>query len=234
MAVGQASSGVCTVSSWVVLAFAGPVHLGGAIPQSSLPCPIIQRPSVPQQGEVGLWLLQLQGPREVAASICCSLWEGGLVGVVDTLLQAYQEWSGLLRRQLLHTPATPLIPGSMTEGGLPCKYTGSPSGSRSDNTPTRLPSQASRVGLRPQDSLRCPGWAVAPSVQRRHLGPSQPSLISCSLTGPLGSLQVEAPLLRRRYYQEGTSPQGMDLSWTELLQGSSEGTNVPSGTFHLL
>ena len=121
----------------------------------------------------------------------------------------------------------------MMEGRLPCRYTWSPGGSRSGNTPTRLTSRASQVGLQPQDSLHCPGWAAAPSVQRRHLGPSQPSLISCSPTGPLGSLQVEAPLLRRRYHQEGTSPHGMDLSQTELLQGSSEGTNVPSGTFHL-
>ena len=41
------------------------------------------------------------------------------------------------------------------------------------------------------------------------------------------------PLLRRRYHQEGTSPEGMELCQTELLQGSSKGTNVPSGTFHL-
>ena len=178
MAVRQASSGVHTALLWVVLAFAGPVHLGGVIPQSSLLCPVIQHSSLPQGGEVGLWLHQLPGPWEVAASICCSLWEGGLVGVVGTLLQAYQEWSGLLRRQLLCTPATPLLPGSMMEGTLPCKYTGSPSGSRSGNTPTRLPSRASRVGLWLQDSLHCPGWAVVPSVQRRHPGPSQPSLIS--------------------------------------------------------
>ena len=178
MAVRQASSGVCTVLSWAALAFIGPVRLGGAIPQSSSLCPIIQHSSLPQGGEVGLWLLQLPGPQEVAASICCSLWEGGLEGVVGTLLQAYQEWSGHLRRQLLHTPATPLLPGSMTEGRLPCKYTRSPSGSRSGNTPTRLPSQAGRVGLWPQDSLCCPGWVVAPSVLRRHPGPSWPSLIS--------------------------------------------------------
>ena len=35
------------------------------------------------------------------------------------------------------------------------------------------------------------------------------------------------PLLRRRHYQEGTSPHGVDLSRTELLQRSSKGTNVP-------
>ena len=139
MAVRQASSGVCMALLWVVLAFVGPVHLGGAIPQSSSLCPIIQHSSLPQGGEVGLWLLQLLGPWEVAASICCSPQEGGLVGVVGTLLQVYQEWSGLLRRQSLHTPATPLLPGTMTEGRLPCKYTGSPSGSKSGNTPTRLP-----------------------------------------------------------------------------------------------
>ena len=178
MAVGQASSGACMASSWAVLAFAGSVCLGGVIPQSSSLCPIIQCSSLPQGGKVGLWLLRLPGPREAAASICCSLWEGGLVGVVGTLLQAYQEQSGLLRRQSLHTPMTPLLPGSMTEGRLPCKYTGSPSGSRSGNTPTRLPSRASRVGLWLQDSLRCPSWVAAPSVQRRHPGPSRPSLIS--------------------------------------------------------
>ena len=168
MAVSQTSSGVCTASSWVALAFTGPVHLGGVIPRSSSPCPVIQCSSLPQGGKVGPWLLWLPGPWEAAASICCSLWEGGLVGAVGTLLQAYQEWSGLLRRQSLHTPVTPLLPGSMTEGRLPCRYTRSPSGSRSGNTPTRLPSRAGRVGLRLQDSLRCPGWVVAPSVQRQH------------------------------------------------------------------
>ena len=166
MAVGQASSGACMASSWVALAFTGPVRLGGVIPQSSLLCPIIRHSSLLQGGKVRLWLLQLPGPREVAASICCSLWEGGLVGAVGNLLQAYQERSGLLRRQSLCTPATPVLPGSMTEGRLPCKYTGSPSGSRSGNTPTQLPSRASRVELRPQDSRRCPGWVAAPSVLR--------------------------------------------------------------------
>ena len=139
MAFRQALSGACMASSWAAVAFAGPVHLGGAIPQSSLPFPIIQRSSLPQHGEVGLWLLQLSGLREAAASICCNLLEGVLVGAVDTLLQAYQEWSGLLRRQSLHAPATPLLPGSMMEGGLPCKYTRSPIRSKSGNTPTRLP-----------------------------------------------------------------------------------------------
>ena len=66
---------------------------------------------------MGLCLLQLLGPREAAASICCSLWEGGLVGVVGTLLQAYQERSGLLRSQSLHTLVTPLLPGSMMREG---------------------------------------------------------------------------------------------------------------------
>ena len=178
MAVGQASSEACTASSWVVLVFTGPVCLGGAIPQSSLLCLVVWHSSLPQGGKVGLWLLQLPGPWEVAASICCSLWEGGLVGVVGNLLQAYQEWSGLLRRQSLHTPVTPLLPSSMTEGRLPCKYTRSPSGSRSGNTPTWLPSRASRVGLRLQDSCQCPGWAVAQSVLRQHPGPSRPNLIS--------------------------------------------------------
>ena len=178
MAVRQALSGACTALSWAALAFAGPVQLGEAILQSSLLCPVIQCSSLPQGGEVGLCLLQLLGPREAAASICCSLWEGGLVGVVGTLLQAYQERSGLLRSQSLHTLVTPLLPGSMMEGRLPCKYTGSPSGSRSGNTPTRLPSRASRVGLRLQDLLHCPGWVAVPSVQRLHPGPSQSSLIS--------------------------------------------------------
>ena len=155
-----------TQQSWAVLAFAGPVCLGGAIPQSSSPFPVIQHSSLPQRGEVGPWLLRLSGPREAAASICCSLWEAVLVGAVDTLLQVYRQWSGLLRRQSLRVPVTPLLPGSMTEGRLPCKYTGSPSGSKSGNTPTRLPFRASRVGLWPRDSLRCPGWAAVPSVQR--------------------------------------------------------------------
>ena len=65
------------------------------------------------------------------------------MGVVGTLLQVYQEQSGFLRRQSLHTSVSPLLPGSMKEGRLPCKYTGSPSGSRSGNTPTQLPSRAS-------------------------------------------------------------------------------------------
>ena len=60
--VGQASSGAHMASSWVVLAFAGPVCLGGVIPQSSSPYPIIQHPSLPQRGEVGPWLLWLSGP----------------------------------------------------------------------------------------------------------------------------------------------------------------------------
>ena len=71
-------------------------------------------------------LLWMPGPQEAAASIWRSLWEGGLVGVVVTrtsLLQAYQERSCLLRRQSLCTQATPLLPGSMTEGRLPCKHT---------------------------------------------------------------------------------------------------------------
>ena len=178
MAVRQASSGARMASLWVVLAFTGPVHQGGALPRSSSLCPVIQHSSLPQGGAVGLWLLWLLGPREAAASICCSLWEGGLVGVVGTLLQAYQERSGLLRRQSLCTPVTPLLPGSMTEGRLPGKHTGSPSGSRRGNTPTQLPSPAGRVELWQQDSLCCPGWVAAPSVQRRHPGPSRPSLIS--------------------------------------------------------
>ena len=175
MAVRQASSGACTVLLWVALAFTGPVHLGGVFPRSSLLCPIIQHSYRPQGGVVGLWLLQLLGPQEVAASICCNLWEGGLVRAVGTLLQAYQEWPCLLRRQSLHTPATPPLPGSMMEGRLPCKHTGSPDGNRSGNTPTWLPSRAGRVELWPQDSLRCPGWAAVPSVQRQHPGPSRPS-----------------------------------------------------------
>ena len=140
MAVGQASSGARTALLWAALAFTVPVCLGGVILQSSSPCPVIQRSFLPQRGKVGPWLLQLPGPWEVAASICCSLWEGGLVGAVGILLQVYQEWSGLLRRQWLHIPMTPLLPGSMMEGRLPYKYTKSPSGSRSGNTPTRLPS----------------------------------------------------------------------------------------------
>ena len=178
MVVRQAPSGVHMASLGAVLAFAGPVCLGGVLPQSSSLCPIIQHSSQPQGVAVGLWLLQMPGPQEVAASIYCSLWEGVLVGAVDTLLQAYQEQSGLLRRQSLHALVTPLLPGSMMEGRLPCKYTRSPSGSKSGNTPIRLPFQASRVGLRPQDSLRCPGWAAVPSVQRQHPGPNWPSLIS--------------------------------------------------------
>ena len=90
----------------------------------------------------------------------------GVVGTRSSLLQPYQEWSCLLRRQSLHTLVTLLLPGSMMEGRLPSRYTWSPSGSRSGSTPTRLPSRAGRVELRPQDSLRCPGWAVVPSVQR--------------------------------------------------------------------
>ena len=61
----------------------------------------------------------------------------GVVGTWTSLLQAYQEQSCLLRRQSLRTPATPLLPGSMTEGRLPCKHTWSPNGSRSGNTPIR-------------------------------------------------------------------------------------------------
>ena len=139
--------GMRTVLSWVALAFAGPVHLGGVTLRSSLPCPVIQHSSLPQQGEVDPWLIWLPRPQEAAASICCSLWEGVLVGAVDTPLQAYQEWSSLLRRQSLRAPMTPLLPGSMTEGRLPCKYTGSSRGSKSGNTPTQLHFQASRVGL---------------------------------------------------------------------------------------
>ena len=123
MAVGQASSGAGMASSWVALAFAGPVCLGGALLQSSSLCPIIQCSSQPQGVAVVLWLLQMLGPQEVAASTKGSLWEEGLVGVVGTLLQVYREWSDLLRRQSLHAPATPLLPGAMTEGRLPCKYT---------------------------------------------------------------------------------------------------------------
>ena len=130
------------------LAFAGPVCLGGVILRSSSPCPIILRPFLPQRGEVDPWLLRLPRPQEAAASICCSLWEGVLVGAVDTPLQAYRERSSLLRRQSLRAPATPLLPGSI-EGRLPCKYTGSPCGSKSGNTLTWLPSRASRVGLWP-------------------------------------------------------------------------------------
>ena len=100
-------------------------------------------------------------PREVWwASIWRSLWEGGLVGVVGTrtsLLQGYQEWSCLLRRQLLCTQATPLLPGSMMEGRLPCKRTWSLGGSRSGNTPIQLSSQAARVEPQLGGSLRCPG-----------------------------------------------------------------------------
>ena len=40
------------------------------------------------------------------------------------------------------------------------------------------------------------------------------------------------PLLGRRYDEEGTSPQGMDLHQTELLQRSSKGTDVPPRALH--
>ena len=102
----------------------------------------------------------------------------GVVGTWTSLLQAYQKWLCLLWRQSLHTQATPLLPSSMTEGRLPCKYTWSPSGSRSGNTPIRLSSRAGRVEPQLRGSLCCPGWVAAPTVQRQRPGPSQPSLIS--------------------------------------------------------
>ena len=40
------------------------------------------------------------------------------------------------------------------------------------------------------------------------------------------------PLLGRRYDKEGTSPQGVNLHRTELLQRSSKGTDVPPHTLH--
>ena len=151
----------------MALAFAGPVHLGGAILQSSSPCPIIQGPSLPQRGKVDPWLLRLPRPQEAAASICCSLWEGVLVGALDTPLQAFWERSSLLRRQSLCAPVTPLLPGSTTEGRLPCKYTRSPHGSKSGNTPTRLPfwSKSCRATAVRLTSLpRVGGGAISPEV----------------------------------------------------------------------
>ena len=151
---------------------------------------------------------------------------GGLVGAVGTrtsLLQAYQERSCLLRRPSLRTQATPLLPGSMTEGRLPCKHTWSPSGSRSGNSPIQLSSRAGRVEPQLRGSLHCPGWVAVPTVQRQRPGPSGP-------TRQIEVRQILWEASRWRYHQEGTSLQGVDLGQTELLQRSSEGTNVPFGT----
>ena len=128
------------------------IDVGGAgirwasLPAQGIPMILFAVPlklmDLPTPGRFG-GVLQMLGPQEAAASTWRSLWEGGLVGVVGTqtsLLQGYQEQSCLLRRQSLCTQVTPLLPGSMTEGRLPCKRTWSLGGSRSGNIPIQLSS----------------------------------------------------------------------------------------------